>query len=195
MVYESVAPSELKINEIELSARLSMPCADVHGKYKELYESLLSVSKPAYVAERVDFKRENGKIVIGNVHSESKALSRLLSDADRCMAIVATLGVGVDRLLMKVAQTSAADAFVIDAMADALIEALCDLAESRVTSGGCQGRRFSPGYADIELAIGRELIIFTAAERVLGIKLSESGLMIPKKSVNAMITIKKEGGV
>ena len=76
------------------------------------------------------------------------------------------------------------------ALADALIEALCDFAEAEVCSGLDTSGRFSPGYADLELSLGKEIIALTDAERTLGIKLTESGLMVPKKSVNAIIAVR-----
>ena len=66
--------------------------------------------------------------------------------------------------------------------------------ERKITHGLAAHGRFSPGYADFELGIGREIISLTGAERVLGIKLTESGLMVPKKSVNAIIVIKNDVG-
>ena len=98
----------------------------------------------------------------------------------------------MDRLILKLANISPRDAFVIDAMADALIEALCDYAEARVCEGLSTTGRFSPGYGDLELSLGKEIISLTDAERTLGIKLTLGGLMVPKKSVNAIIAIRNE---
>jgi cobalamin-dependent methionine synthase I len=130
--------------------------------------------------------------MVGNTASASRALAELCRDSEECILLAATLGVGVDRLVLRLASVSARDGFLADAMADALIEALCDLAEARVCEGLDTSGRFSPGYADLELSMGREILLLTDAERVLGIKLSEGGLMIPKKSVNAIIAIKNK---
>ena len=79
-----------------------------------------------------------------------------------------------------------------DAMADALVESLCDFAEAELCKDITAFGRFSPGYADLELSVGYELLSLCSAEKMLGIKVSESGLMIPKKSVNALIAVKDE---
>jgi hypothetical protein len=83
-----------------------------------------------------------------------------------------------------------AEAFIIDALADALIEAVCDAAEEEISLGLDTTGRFSPGYGDLELSLGCEILTLCDAERLLGIKMTESALMVPKKSVSAIIAIK-----
>ena len=190
MIFNNVSPDSLAIDVRELSARLGAPSESLIDGISELEEKLFSVAKPSYTAMRVKLKRENGAVVIGNAVSHSRALSKLLDGSDECVLLVATLGIGVDRLVMRTANISTRDAFVIDALADALIEALCDFAEAEVCSGLDTSGRFSPGYADLELSLGRDIIAMTDAERTLGIKLTESGLMVPKKSVNAIIAVR-----
>lgn len=185
-----IDPHILKINENELKARLAIPTIESY-QLSELYERLLWESKPMYVATRVDLMRENDGICIGGVRTESRALLKFSEGASSYIALVATLGVGVDRLILKASKKSSLDAFIIDAMADALIEALCDHAENELCRGLVTSGRFSPGYADLELSVGYEILSLCNAERMLGIKVTESGLMVPKKSVNALIAVKE----
>ncbi len=190
MIFKEIDPKKLNINKHELSARMSAPCDLEDGIFAKLYAELLLIAKPAYVAGRVELTEQNGGITGGKFNSRSKALVKLCQGCSSCIAFVATLGMGVDRLIFKRAQISKAEAFMIDAISDALIEALCDLAEEELGQGVMTNGRFSPGYSDIELSIGAELVALTTADKVLGIKLTESGLMVPKKSVNALIPIK-----
>lgn len=189
-MFKTIDPKELKINRHELSARMSAPCDLENGTVAKLYGELLSVAKPAYVATRVKLNRHNGGVTLGNFNSESRALIKISDGCSSLIALVATLGIGVDRLILKRAQISAAETFVLDALADALIEALCDLAEDEVKSDLATSGRVSPGYSDIELSLGKELIALTGAGKTLGIKFSENGMMIPQKSVNALIAVK-----
>ena len=190
MIFESVDPRELKIDSRELAARLCTSL-DFHLEGgARIYESLLSVAKPMYIAKKAKISRQNDTLYIENAKAQSRALLAVCNGYDECMLLCATLGVGVDRFILKTAGISAHDAFVMDAMADALIEALCDYAERKCTEGHIASGRFSPGYADLDISFGREILLLTDAERRLGIKLTESGLMLPKKSVNAIIAIK-----
>lgn len=190
MNYKALDPRDLKINNNELAARLAVPTVEGFD-FSELYERLISAARPAYVAERVDLIRENGEICIGKVKTASKALEKFSENASEYIVFAATLGVGVDRLILKSSKLSPREAFVIDAMADSLIESLCDFAEEELCRGISASGRFSPGYADLELSVGYEILSVCKAEKVLGIKVSEGGLMIPRKSVNAIIAVKK----
>ncbi len=192
MIFKAIDPGELNINEHELSARLSMPCDLKKGEEGRLLGEVVTAAKPAYVATRVKITKQNGTITIGSFTSRSQALLKVFNGCSSVIVIVATLGVGIDRFILKKAQISAKEAFVIDALSDAMIEALCDLAEEEMGEGLVTRKRVSPGYADIELSLGKELIVLTAADKMLGIKLTESGMMIPQKSVNALIAVKDE---
>ncbi len=190
MIYERIDARSLQIDARELSARLGAPTDPSDDAVAAVLERIYSVANPAYTAIRVKIKRENGDIYIGRFKSESTGLRTLLSDSSECILLAATLGAGVDRLLLKMSGTSAHDAFVADAVADALIEALCDLAEEKITDGLVTSGRFSPGYSDLELAMGEEILALTDSGRMLGIRLTDGGMMIPRKSVNAIIAIK-----
>ena len=190
MDYKNIDPRILKINTNELCARLAIPL-QCDFDFSDLYERLVSEAKPAYVTKRVELIRENGEIHIGGIKTSSKALWRFSSGASGYILLVATLGIGVDRLILKTSKISAKESFIIDAMADALIEALCDYAQKEVGECSSVGGRFSPGYADLELDAGYEILKACNAEKLLGIKITESGLMVPKKSVNAIIAVKE----
>ena len=191
MILKELTPRELVIDERELSARLSSPGTAVLRDRDRLYDALTLAAKPVYLAERVKIKAEDGKISLGHLTSQSVALSKFLDGADECFLLVATLGIGVDRLILKTSKISAKEAFVTDAIADALIEALCDYAQDELCSGISHVGRFSPGYADLELAAGYEILSICNAEKLLGIKVTEGGLMVPRKSVNAIIAVKE----
>ena len=184
--YEVVDPEKLTIDNRELSARLGAPTDNIDGEYSAILERVKSVVKPAYVAQRVKINRADNETSIGTVTTSSKAFSRFIDGCDECYAFVATLGIGADRLIMKSAQISPRESFMIDAIADALIEALCDYAEERVATG-TNHSRFSPGYADFELSVTEGILKLTDAERLLGTKMTQTGLMVPRKSVSAII--------
>lgn len=191
MIYERVEPGDLVLDMRELSARLGYPVDSLTHNIKDLYESLKMFATPAYCAVYANITRQNEAIIIGNARTVSKALNKVFDGSNECILLAATLGVGVDRLILKTAGRSAHDAFVIDALADAMIESLCDRAQMSLCTDISTQPRFSPGYADLPLSFGKEILLLTDAERTLGIKLSESGMMLPKKSVNAIIAINR----
>ena len=188
--FDKAKLTSLRVTEAEIEEAVGQ----VSDEFLEILQKAAKNIREFHQLQRREgfqLKRENGAIYIGNAKSESKSLAKLCQSSDECLLLCATLGIGVDRLVLKTASISARDAFVIDAMADALIESLCDYAEARICEGLLTTGRFSPGYGDLELSLGGEIIALTDAERAIGIKLTASGLMIPKKSVNAIIAIRK----
>lgn len=51
--------------------------------------------------------------------------------------------------------------------------------------------RYSPGYADFPLSAQRELLALLDAPRKVGVSLTDSLLMVPSKSVSAVIGVRK----
>ena len=189
MIHRILNVEDLSIKEHELAARLSYGSVS-DDVISRLYSELSDAAKPSFAAIRVKLSRENDGIVLGSAHSQSRSLMRLCKESSECFLLSATLGLSVDRLIMRRSLTSPAEAFIIDALADALIEAVCDAAEEEISVGLDTTGRFSPGYGDLELSLGREILTLCDAERLLGIKMTESALMVPKKSVSAIIAIK-----
>ena len=46
--------------------------------------------------------------------------------------------------------------------------------------------RYSPGYGDLSLSVQKDVLNILNADKILGIKLGENLLMIPKKSITAI---------
>jgi vitamin B12 dependent methionine synthase, activation domain len=84
-------------------------------------------------------------------------------------------------------------AVALDAAGTAAVESAADEAEVLLRSelkGAELTPRFSPGYGDMPLSFGRDIIKLTEAERYLGVTLTESDTLLPSKSVTAVIGIK-----
>lgn len=129
---------------------------------------------------------------VGPLQLESCSLARELHDCPHAFLFCATLGADVDRLIRRLSLTGAADAMIAHAAATALIEDWCDrcqaeLAALDAVAGETLRMRFAPGYGDLELAAQRPLLAALDAPRRAGIVLTEELLMVPSKSVSAII--------
>lgn len=119
----------------------------------------------------------------------SRALAKYLDGAEGVYVFAATLGIGADRVIRAAGYRGVLAQYVTDAVASAMIESLCDFAAAELPLLTCS--RFSPGYGDLPLEVQPMLLGFLGADRELGIRLSESLLMTPTKSVSAIIRIEK----
>ena len=127
---------------------------------------------------------------------QGKDVCRMLSGCHEAVLLAATLGAGSERMLLKAQAKSGAEAVLLDAVLSAAIEAVCDAQEAALRDSlAAQGLyltdRFSPGYGDMPLAQTREICAVLSADKTIGLTVSQSGIMIPRKSVTAIMGVSR----
>lgn len=115
-----------------------------------------------------------------------------LKHAKKVALLAATLGIEVERRIRYYSLTEMSKSVILDACCTEYIEKICDLAECQIEKeaekeGFTMNRRFSPGYGDLPLAIQPAFLAVLEADRRIGLQLSETLLMMPRKSVTAII--------
>ena len=105
-----------------------------------------------------------------------------------------TLGTQMERLIQYHRRRSMADAVMIDAAATALIEAACDQVEEGLRAFYRQKEldvtdRFSCGYGDLPLETQPDIVRLLDAPRAIGLTCSSSLILIPQKSVTAILGV------
>ena len=101
-----------------------------------------------------------------------------------------TLGAEVDRLIRSASVRDMAQAVVLDAMASAAVEQVCDEVEKIIAEqapGSFLTWRFSPGYGDYPIELQKSFLSVLDAQRKIGLCASESCMLTPAKSVTAII--------
>ena len=187
--YHDIDKRKIAISDNELSARLGRRCSHTDPELYRVLEALLQIAEPRYAATRVKISHTGGAIDLGFATVQSASLVKNLADSSESFIFVVTLGIEVDRLLMRLSKTSRAEAFIFDAVASALAEAACDVAEEEIKGDAVCRPRFSPGYGDLSLALEREIFAFLDCPRRIGVSLTEGLLMVPTKSVCAIVGI------
>jgi len=132
-----------------------------------------------------------------------KAAGNLLKDCSSCMVFCVTIGQEAETLIRKWEVKDIAFAAALDVCASAAVESLCELEEKSIAQKYAKGRgkngadlfltdRFSPGYEDMPLSLQKDLCGFLDTGRKIGVLLSESALMIPRKSVTAILGLSEK---
>ena len=121
-------------------------------------------------------------------------ICRHLADCDSMVLLCATLGASVDREIRLAERTSMLTALALDAAAGDGIEKVCDRAEAEIRAREAEhGRfvtgRYSPGYGDLPLTVQRELLRLCDATRRIGLSLTQTNILIPRKSVTAILGV------
>ena len=159
---------------------------------KKAVSSLEKDCSPKYVSKEYPVTVEGTTVHFADITIESRALARNLAGCTHCVLFAATAGPSCDMLVKRAAVTSSAYASCCQAAGAAAIEAYCDhindkIAEEYEAKGLFARPRFSPGYGDLSLSHQKDWFRLLDITKNTGIELTDSLLMVPTKSVTAII--------
>ena len=129
----------------------------------------------------------------GAFRIKSRDLCRIFAHCRSCALMAVTLGPGVDRLMDRVQKEDMADAVLLDSIASAEAENLCDVTERslglKLPEGQYPTMRFSPGYGDVPLMASGYILSVLGVRGDMGISMTDSYMLVPVKSITAFIGI------
>lgn len=168
------------------------PDAHMTALADECEAGLLRVIHPRYIHRffRLDFRADGILCEGSTLLLTGEDIRRHLEGCTRAVLFCATLSASADAEIRRMQQTDITAGVMTDAMASALIEQVCDLAEQEILAEVPALHptwRFSPGYGDLPLAIQGTFLTAIDAARRVGVCVSESGILTPRKSVTAII--------
>lgn len=138
----------------------------------------------------------NDIITFSDVKIHSKNLAKNLNGCEKIVLFAATIGTGIDMLLKKYSCNNMSKAVVLQSTAAVFIEEYCDECqtkiENKVINEGYYVRpRFSPGYGDFSIKHQSDFIRILDCPRKIGLTLTDSLILIPSKSVTAVMGLSK----
>ncbi len=182
---------------------------DIDQIVEEMMIEVQKVSNARYLYQIFDIEADEELQVIRMVDTDlvltGKSIWRHLHKAQKAALLGCTLGIEVEQVIRRYEITDLTRGLILDCACTEYIEKICDLAECDIaaavsekaadegqgaqqrTPGYTLNQRFSPGYGDLPLAIQPTFIRTLQADTRLGITLTETNLMIPRKSVTAVI--------
>jgi len=140
---------------------------------------------------------EEDTVRLGAMIIKSKSLACHLRSCGQAVLLAATLGTGADTLLRRYSALDMEKALVAQAVCAAMIELYCDIAVSEIAqnprlAGLYPVMRFSPGYGDFDIKWQKDMIKVLDAERRMALSLSGGYMLIPSKSVTAVVGFSNE---
>ena len=191
-----------KINRDEalryLAAGGSVPDENLTRLMDSCEEKLLASVRGRYTFKVFDIERirENEVILSGTKLSITRDRNcGHLSSCEKAVLLAATIGADVDKLIRAEEVSDMAAALVTDAMASCAVEAICNEAEERIRAEIPEMNmtwRFSPGYGDLPIFCQKDFADSLNADREIGLFVNESFIMIPRKSVTAVIGLSRK---
>ena len=153
-------------------------------------EEVLRTARPR-VTYRV-FPLEDGRLQGADFPLQGRDIRRHLDGCTHAVLMAATLGPDIETLLMRAQVQDMARALILDSCASTAIENVCDCFEADLRrAAGAEGRfltdRFSPGYGDMPIEQQRDFCDLLDTRRRIGLTVSQSGILLPRKSVTAVL--------
>lgn len=117
---------------------------------------------------------------------------RHLKDARYCAVLACTLGMACERKLRTLSSQQPLESAVYDAACSAYVEAAVEQMDTAVRDAAAKqgfncNWRFSPGYGDCPLDAQPTILAALNAHRLLGLTTTATNLLMPTKSVTAVI--------
>lgn len=153
--------------------------------------------RPAYVYREVSVVPEESGVFLPEVELRlpGNDIIRHLDGCSRAVIMAATVSAEADKLIRQAAVTNMAESLAYDCLCSAAVEQVCEKAEKEIFSGDTvryRTWRFSPGYGDLPISVQGDFLRALNAQRRIGLTVTDSCLLLPSKSVTAIIGISEE---
>ena len=139
--------------------------------------------------QKFPVNKQGNKLYLGFAQTNSADLAKNLDGCDGILLFAATVGIEIDRLIIKYSKFSPVKALIFQAIGAERIEKLCDQFCNDMAKEEKLKPRFSPGYGDLPLDLQKEIFAALDCGKNIGLTLNDSMLMSPIKSVTAIVGI------
>lgn len=158
----------------------------------ELAALMEKTIKPAAVWRvfGLEFTESGVKLTGTELVFEGKDIRKHLDGCDRCVLLCATASAKADELIRRKQAEDMEQGFITDCLGSAAVEAVCNSLERELKErlhDTYMTWRFSPGYGDLPLSVQPQLLAVLDAPKRAGVTCLDSLLMVPSKSVTAVI--------
>ncbi|MGL5068797.1 MAG: vitamin B12 dependent-methionine synthase activation domain-containing protein [Sarcina sp.] len=167
----------------------------IDGCIKEVLEKVV----PKQVFETYDIERENGVINIKGTRLKlvGADIASCLENCDKVVLMAVTLGNEIEKMIRLSQRRDMTKTVILDSIATTYVEEVCDKIEDEIYEkykklGKSLSFRYSPGYGDLPLSVQGEFLDTLNARRLIGLNLTNTDLLTPRKSVTAILGIKNE---
>ena len=157
-------------------------------------KEVISVSKPRYISKYISLQPDpsSGQVKLAGTIVFSLDLAKHLRGCSEGVLLACTLGADVDRLVKRYSITEPPMLPVIQSVSASYIELYIDYVQKDIEDQAAKKNlflrpRYSPGYGDFELNNQRFIFDFLEITKRIGVGLTEHYLMVPTKSVTAII--------
>lgn len=160
----------------------------------ECINELTKISNYKYIFKIFNINKSEEKIELldSNLIFKGKDILEHLKNSNMCAVMAVTLGSDVDTKIRYYEKINLTKALILDACASTGIEWVCDEVQKEIKEEAEKSDlgityRYSPGYGDFSIDIQSKIINSLDAQKKIGLTVTEDNILIPRKSVTAII--------
>lgn len=157
-------------------------------------KEIQDISKKSYVYKFYDIDKTDSaiKLIDTNVLLTGDDIMYHLKYSSKCAVMAVTLGAMVDSKIKYYEKTNLTKALIMDSCATAAVESVCDEVEEKIKEeaffmGFGITYRYSPGYGDLPIELQHSILTLLETYKKIGLTVSENSILLPRKSVTAII--------
>lgn len=163
---------------------------------EDCINEIKDIINPNHVLEKSKVKITKDSVLLNDLDIvlEGESIKDHLKNSLSCVIMATTLGAAIDRKILYYEKIDMTKAIVLNACATVAIEEYCDSIEEEIkVDANNNGKetvwRYSPGYGDLKLDVQLDILNSLDAQRKIGLTVSDHNILIPRKSVTAIVGI------
>lgn len=194
-MYSGVEINKIDIDDSEILRYLGYGGQELADKLRldifRCKEIVLEQVRPRFVCAGFKLDKTDGGIKLKSTTLvlTGNDIVKLLENSDGCVLMAATIGGEVEKAITYHQKISIADGVIMDAIATAAIEAVCDELERQLRKIHLLTQRYSCGYGDLPVELQPKILSALNTQKSIGLFCNEANIMIPRKSVTAIMGI------
>jgi len=170
---------------------------NINNMIDEAVEEIKKISNFRYIYKNFKIKIEADGVDILNttLFLSGESIKKHLKDSQEVYLMAATLGNQVDKRISLYEKISITKSMIFDACATTAVEEGCDYVEEEIQKKAAYDGytestfRYSPGYGDLDIDIQQDFLRVLDAPKKIGLTASKYNMLLPSKSVTAVIGV------
>ncbi|EQF22478.1 vitamin B12 dependent methionine synthase, activation domain protein [Clostridioides difficile CD160] len=196
-----IEKGNININQSEVLRYLQYRGQEIDKDLKDTIDECVDITKnkinPRYLSRIYPIKINKDNVVElegTNLTLKSKDIYELLKECNECVIMAATLGLEIEKEIKRHSYSDLTKGLIIDSCGTTAIEEVCDIVQDNVEKVFSEQNKFitmrySPGYGDLPIEKNIDILNVLNAQKQIGLTITSNGIMIPRKSVVAIIGI------
>lgn len=177
-----------------LGYKTQAPEENIQKEIEMAMASVESAATPRWIWGKYTLNKGNMTLEPIQLELAGKDIVEHLQGCNEVILLAVTLGAKIEQVTRMAQATNMQQAILVDIAASTLIEQYADLTqqillEAMAQNGEYITSRYSPGYGNFPLSIQPDVLRVLNAQRAIGLTVNESCLLIPRKSITALIGV------